>query len=338
MEWWVYVLVAAAAALAVAGITQYAFIQMTQMKALSYQEVFEAFERAGARFREFFEPLRKEEVQITSHDGLRLHGVIVKAQHPSAKWVILVHGYTTSLPASIPFMDMFREEGFNVLLIDQRRHGKSEGKYTTYGYHEKHDVAAWIRFVKNTYGKNCVIGLHGVSLGGGTVLEYLSLPDAEARFVIADCPYSDLTRLMHHQMQRLNHMPAALFLPLVNARMRRKAGFTLEQVSPVRSVQSSSVPVMFIHGTKDHYIPPSMSEALFAAKTGAKRLLLVKDATHGFALDADPILYKQSVQEFVKDALSGGGNPAESPEQAMEVSWTEKADCGGFELAEAPNA
>ncbi|MEI0739643.1 alpha/beta fold hydrolase [Paenibacillus sp. JTLBN-2024] len=119
------------------------------------------------------------------------------------------------------FMDMFREEGFNVLLVDQRRHGKSEGKYTTYGYHEKHDVAAWVRYIKDAYGENCVVGLHGVSLGGGTVLEYLSLPEADAKFVIADCPYSDLTRLMHHQLQRLNHLPAALFLPLVNARMRK---------------------------------------------------------------------------------------------------------------------
>lgn len=336
MDWWAVVLVAAAAALAVAGITHYAFIQMTQMKALNYQQVFDAFERAGARFREMYEPLQKEEVRIASHDGLRLHGVVVKAEQPSPKWVILVHGYTTSLPASIPFMDMFREEGFNVLLVDQRRHGKSEGKYTTYGYHEKHDVAAWVRYIKDAYGENCVVGLHGVSLGGGTVLEYLSLPEADAKFVIADCPYSDLTRLMHHQLQRLNHLPAALFLPLVNARMRKRAGFTLDQVSPVRSVQSSKIPVMFIHGAKDNYIPPSMSEELFAAKTGAKRLLLIQDATHGFALDADPALYKRSVQEFVREALAG--SPAESVEQAAELSPPEKEEFGGFGLTGVPNA
>ncbi|MDR9852560.1 alpha/beta hydrolase [Paenibacillus sp. VCA1] len=337
MEWWVIVLIAAVAALAAAGITQYAFIQMTQMKALSYQQIFEAFEQAGARFRDYYEPLKKENVEIRSHDGLRLNGVVVKTEQPSAKWVILVHGYTTSLPASIPFMEMFREEGFNLLLIDQRRHGNSEGKYTTYGYHEKHDVAAWVRFIKKTYGQNCIIGLHGVSLGGGTVLEYLSLPEADAKFVIADCPYSDLTRLMHHQMQRLNHIPAAVFLPLVNVRLRKKAGFSLKQVSPVRTVQSSSVPVMFIHGTRDDYIPPSMSEDLFAAKTGTKKLLLVQDATHGFALDADPVLYKRSVQQFVREALAGAGNPAEAPEQAVVLPWPEKADYGGFELTEAPN-
>ncbi|BFH60213.1 alpha/beta hydrolase [Paenibacillus azoreducens] len=338
MEWWIAALIAAFAALAAACITQYAFVQMTQMKALSHQQTFEALERAGARLRDFFDPLPKEDVQIQSHDGLRLSGVVVKARHDSPKWVILVHGYTTSLPASIPFMEIFREEGFNLLLIDQRRHGKSEGKYTTYGYHEKHDVAAWIQYLKDNYGGNLMIGLHGVSLGGSTVLEYLPLSGPEVKFVIADCPYSDLTRLMHHQIQKLNHIPAALFLPLVDKRLRRRIGFTLSQVSPLRSVQKSSIPLMFIHGTKDHYIPPEMSEELFAAATGPKRLLLVEGATHGFALDADPLLYKKSVQEFVREVLSGCVGPSEAPEPALERKWPEENDCVGLPLTEAPNA
>lgn len=336
MEWWVTAIIIAAAALTVASITQYAFIQMTQMKAMNYQQIFDALERAGARLREYYEPLPKEEVQIRSHDGLRLNGVVVKAERDSVKWVILVHGYTTSLPASIPFMEMFLEEDFNLLLIDQRRHGKSEGKYTTYGYHEKHDIAAWIRYITNAYGDHCIIGLHGVSFGGGTVLEYLSLPDPAVQFVIADCPYSDLTRLMHHQMQRLNRIPAALFLPLVNAKLQRKAGFALEQVSPVRTVAKSSIPIMFIHGTKDHYIPPYMSEELFAAKSGPKRLLLIEGAVHGFAIDADPGLYKTSVKEFVREVLASAGHPSHAFESMSGIAWEEN-DLTGIGLTEVPN-
>lgn len=337
MEWWIPVLIVVAAALAAAGITQYAFVQMTQMKGLNHQQTFEALEQAGARLREFYEPLPKEEVQITSHDALLLNGVVVKAKQTSVKWMILVHGYTTSLPASIPFMEMFLEEGFNLLLIDQRRHGKSEGIYTTYGYHEKHDVAAWLGFITSTYGENCIIGLHGVSLGGGTVLEYLSLPDPVVKFVIADCPYSDLTRLMHHQMQRLNHLPAALFLPLVNTRMRRKAGFMLEQVSPIRSVKGSNIPAMFIHGTADHYIPPEMSEDLYEAKSGLKQLLLIEGAAHGFAIDTNPGLYKQSVKKFVREALSCRSSPVNSIEPIPERLWQEEAEFVGLSLTEAPN-
>ncbi|MWV45623.1 alpha/beta fold hydrolase [Paenibacillus sp. HJL G12] len=338
MEWWIAALAVAAAALAAAGITQYAFVQMTQMKALNHQQTFEALERAGARLREFYDPLPKKDVQITSHDGLRLNGVMVPAEQASEKWVILVHGYTTSLPASIPFMEMFYEDNFNLLLIDQRRHGKSEGKYTTYGYHEKHDVASWIRFITQTFGRDCIIGLHGVSLGGSTVLEYLSLPDPVVKFVIADCPYSDLTRLMHHQMQRLNHIPAAVFLPLVNARLRWKAGFALNQVSPLRTVEGSRVPVMFIHGTKDRYIPPQMSADLFAAKSGHKRLLFVEGAIHGFAIDTNPTLYKSSVKEFVQEALSGeSSSRVDSPEPVSEDMWQEQDEYAALNLTEAPH-
>ncbi|MCJ8011773.1 alpha/beta hydrolase [Paenibacillus sp. KQZ6P-2] len=337
MEWWIAALIIGVTALAIAGITQYAFVQMTQMKVLNHQQIFDELERAGARLREYYEPLPKEEVQIYSHDGLRLNGVVVKAAQESAQWVILVHGYTTSLPASIPFMEIFLEEGFNVLLIDQRRHGKSEGKYTTYGFLEKHDIATWIRYITSTYGENCTIGLHGVSFGGGTILEYLSLPDPAVAFVIADCPYSDLTRLMHHQMQRLNRIPAALFLPLVNAKLRRKAGFAMEQVSPLRTVAESSIPVMFIHGTKDHYIPPEMSEDLFAAKSGLKRLLLIEGATHGFAIEGNPELYKRSVKEFVREALSIRNHPAHSYESVSERAPQKEPDWAGISLTESPN-
>ncbi|MBJ9993086.1 alpha/beta hydrolase [Paenibacillus sp. S28] len=318
MEWQTAVIVVFTAVLAAMGITRFAFYQMTQMKALTYEQTFQAMEQVGLFKQDYFESLPKEEVQITSYDGLKLNGMLIPHPSGSNRFVILVHGYTASLPASIPFMDIFREDGFNTLLIDLRRHGKSEGKYTTYGFHEKHDIDSWIRWIRATYGSDSVVGLHGMSLGGGTVLEYLSLPHTDAAFVIADCPYSDLTRLMHHQMQALNRIPAAVFLPLVDRRLFRKAGFTLNQVSPVRSARYSPVPVMFIHGTRDRYIPTEMSEELFAAKEGMKRLLLVEGASHGNALGINPELYKKAVQEFVRDVMEGAV-PAMQPEQAEEL-------------------
>lgn len=303
MEWQTALMILFAAALLMAGITQFAFYQMTQMKALSYQQTFRAMEKVGLFNKKNFETMPKKEVQITSHDGLKLSGMMVEHESGSNRFVILVHGYTASLPASLPFMGIFQEEGFNVLLIDQRRHGKSEGKYTTYGYNEKHDIHSWMEWIRNTYGKESVIGLHGLSLGGGTVLEYLSLPNPSAAFVIADCPYSDLTGLMRHQMRNVYHIPARFLLPLVDQQLRRKAGFSLKQVSPLRSVRKSHVPVMFIHGTQDHYIPTVMSEELFAAKQGMKRLLLIEGAVHGNALGINPGLYKETVHEFMHDIL-----------------------------------
>ena len=117
--------------------------------------------------------------------------------------MLLAHGYTGSRAVSTQFIDLFTEEGYNVLLIDQRRHGRSEGRYTTYGYYEKHDVQAWVRWLIRQYGQDVAIGLHGQSLGGGTVLEYLSIAEPQVKLVIADCPYSDLTDLMRHQLHAL---------------------------------------------------------------------------------------------------------------------------------------
>jgi len=286
-----------------AAITQIGYLQITRMRVKNDLKLFKVLETAGLYSRERYESLRKNEVVITSFDGLKLCGAAIESNPGSKHWALLVHGYTGSRAVSTQFIDLFTEEGYNVLLIDQRRHGRSEGRFTTYGYYEKHDVQAWVRWLTEQYGEDLVIGLHGQSLGGGTVLEYLSIADPQVKLVIADCPYSDLTDLMRHQLTRLNKIPSVPFLSWVNARIRSKAGFSLDQVSPIRAVRNSSLPVMFIHGTKDNYVPTRMSVEMFEAKAEPKKLLLIEGAIHANAYHVDPEQYREGVHSFLREHI-----------------------------------
>ncbi|QCT01336.1 peptidase S15 [Paenibacillus algicola] len=298
-----------------AAITQFGYVQITQMRVKNDLRLFTILEGLGLYSRDRYEALAKTEVTLQSIDGFKLSGAAI-APHPRSKrWMIIVHGYTGSRAFSTQFLDMFTEEGFNVLLIDQRRHGQSEGRFTTYGYQEKYDVQAWVNWLLEHYGEELEIGLHGQSLGGGTVLEYLSLDvPPQVKLVISDCAYSDLSELMKHQITKLNRLPVH-FLKWVNNRIRKKAGFSFEQVSPIRSVQQSPLPVLFIHGSRDNYVPTHMSMDMYEAKQGPKRLLLIEGANHAAAYHVHPQQYREEVRSFIREYL---GEASAASKSALE--------------------
>lgn len=290
--------------LIVYGITLYAFRQITQMKLQTNDKIYQNLEKAGVFSRERFNNLKKQEVRIKSRDGLQLGGYVLESHPESNRWIIIVHGYTVSLHVSTQYIEMFEQQGFNVLLIDQRRHGNSEGKYTTYGYMEKYDIDSWVHWIMEHYGKDVAIGLHGQSFGGGTVLEYLSIAHSNVKFVVADCPYSDLTQLLRYQIKELKKIPASsLILPLVNIQLKRRAGFRMQQVSPLRTVRSSPMPLLLIHGTLDDFVPTHMCKSLFEHKQGPKKLLLVEGAIHGNAYAVDPKRYTEEVHKLIHETL-----------------------------------
>lgn len=291
-------------AVALLALAQNVFNKITRMQVRSSDDMLQILEQSGTFTKQRFHELSKQKVHITSFDGLQLHGYIIKAINNSPRWIIIVHGYTANLQLSTQYIDLFQQEGFNILLVDQRRHGESEGEFSTYGYKEKYDVESWVTMLTTQYGEDIIVGLHGQSLGGGTVLEYLSIAQPNVKFVIADCPYSDLTELIGYQIKVLNKTPLFPLLNLVNWFLKRKAGFTLEQVSPIKAVKNSLLPVMFIHGTEDTYVPTQMSVDMYNMKQGAKKLLLIQKAVHANAFRVDPELYTSETIQFIRSSLS----------------------------------
>jgi fermentation-respiration switch protein FrsA (DUF1100 family) len=286
------------------ALTQNVFNKITRMKVKSSDEMLQILEKTGTFTKQRFHELPKQKAHITSYDGLQLHGYIIKAVNDSSRWIIIVHGYTANLQVSAQYIDLFQQEGFNILLVDQRRHGESEGEFSTYGYKEKYDIQSWVTMLTSQYGKDIIVGLHGQSLGGGTVLEYLSIAQPNVKFVIADCPYSDLTELIRYQIKVLNKAPLFPLINLVNWSLKRKAGFSLEQVSPIKAAKNSLLPVMFIHGTEDTYVPTQMSVDMYNVKQGVKKLLLIPKAIHANAFSIDPELYTSETIQFIRSSLS----------------------------------
>ncbi len=249
----------------------------------------------------------KDDVELVSKDNLKLRGTYIPYFRKTAeaeKTIILIHGYTATSESMADLITPFLSHGWNVLLIDQRGHGKSEGQYASFGYHEKGDLDLWVNWVRDrSEKKHQVIGLLGISMGAGTVLEYAGI-NKHVNFIIADCPYSDLEELLKYQIREIRNIPA---YPLINAldlMLRIRVDFNIKAVSPLKTVRESEIPIMFIHGSEDRFVPTQMSKDLYAIKKGKKKLLIVEGASHANSYWTNKNLYEKEVWDFIDEVLT----------------------------------
>ncbi|MFH5851124.1 alpha/beta hydrolase [Clostridium perfringens] len=251
----------------------------------------------------------KEDITLKSFDGLNLTSTLIMNENPTNKFIVLVHGVSICYVGSLKYFDIFYRNGFNVLIVNQRRHGKSEGKYSTYGFYEKYDVNMWIEYLKSRFGNDIILGLHGESMGAGTVMETIPLNDS-IKFVIQDCGYSNFHELIGFQITHAykNRLVRKILRPsliFANFFMKTKAKFSMKKIVPIDIVSSTSLPMMFIHGKEDYFVPWYMAVDLYKAKTkGYKELYLVEGAKHAEALEVNKILYEKKIMTFIEKALS----------------------------------
>lgn len=206
------------------------------------------------------------------------------------------------------YLNMFYKQGFNILIIDQRRHGKSQGKYSSYGYFERYDLNMWINYLIENFGNDIIIGLHGESMGGGTVMETIPLNNHIA-FIIEDCGYSNFYELMkyqiHYKYPKILYYPLCTSLFIANEIIKVKVKFSFKDVNPLKIISNTNIPIMFIHGKEDDFVPTYMCEKLYNAKQfGYKEILLVDRAGHAKSFEQNKSLYESRVTSFINKVLN----------------------------------
>lgn len=265
------------------------------------QYVYDKAVDEGKLNKEEFDNLPKQEIQVPSPFGYKLFGIYLP--YPaSTKTVVIAHGITMCLYDMVKYMWMFQRRGFNVLLYDHRNHGRSGGKNTTFGFYEKHDCKVMVDWAFAHLPAGGSVGTMGESLGGGTVLQEAAL-DPRLTFVVADCPYSDLVALLQFRASKqYPFLPGGVLLKIASFFTRLLTGFQPSFVRPIDGMPSIKTPILFCHGQQDDYIPPSMSEDMFKAKTqGIARLYLAPNAKHAEAFWNNQEEYDRKVGEFLNE-------------------------------------
>ncbi len=253
----------------------------------------------------FLKDHNAQDVYIESFDGLKLHAMWVPAENPKGT-VLFAHGYRSNklVDFSLAF-DMYHNLGMNILVPDQRAHGKSEGKYITFGVKESRDFKSWIAYHNKTYGQYPII-LSGLSMGASTVL-YLadqSLPE-NVKGIIADCGFTSPWEILSSVFRSVIHLPATPTLWAAELFVRLFAGFSLKEKDTRKSLKNSKLPVFMVHGSDDDFVPCEMTKQGYEICTGPKELLLVEGADHGVSFLVDRPRYTEMVLCFLKGKVEG---------------------------------
>ncbi|MCQ6559317.1 alpha/beta hydrolase [Paenibacillus mendelii] len=263
-------------------------------------DIYKFESHAGTLIQKDIDRLPHEEVTIQSSYGYKLRGWFFPAMQDQGKAVVLVHGVTSSLIGTLKYMEIFRRRGFHVLAYDHRRHGKSGGPTTTYGFFEKHDLQSSIDWLFERCGSTCTIGVLGESMGAATALQHAAI-DKRAAFYIVDCPYSDLTEQLKYRLKEDFRMPPFPLMQIAEFFVWLRSGLRFRQVSPLRDVAEADTPILFIHGDADRYIPMEMTLQLYEAKSGFKRLHLMSGADHAQSLRTNRVEYDRVVGDFLME-------------------------------------
>ena len=266
-------------------------------KTRDYNESYQIEVDNGNINDKWFQSLKGEDIYIDSDDGLRLHGIWYPSEG-AEKSVILSHGYAFTLFGSVKYMKMFMDRRFNVLLIDHRYHGLSEGKICTMGHREKIDQVRWVSWIEKRMGRDHIIGTHGESMGASTVLLHGAIDD-RIKFIIADCPYQSLFDQFRYRLKVEFKLPAFPLIHMGNLFTKIRTGAFYRAVSPLEAVKKIKIPVLFIHGNADNYTLPDNSINLHKSKKGPGFLYLVTGAEHGGSYSTDPDKYKEIVYRFL---------------------------------------
>lgn len=240
-----------------------------------------------------------EAVSITSFDGLKLAARLYDIENPRGT-AILCHGYRANCQRDFGCgYAMYRRMGYRVLAVDNRAAGQSEGMIIGMGVLERHDCAAWAWYVHDRFGEASPIFLCGLSMGAATVMMAPSLPlPANVRAISADCGFTSGQEIVAKVIREDFHLPAGLILPLINAYCRLLKGFTLHDCTATETLRHCTIPVIFLHGVQDGFVPAYMSERNFEACASKKQLILVEKADHGMSYLMEPERCEAALRAF----------------------------------------
>ena len=243
--------------------------------------------------------LKYDPIDLTVESGIILRGYLIYAMTPSPKATIInLHGIGGFKEASIPFAQLLAHEGYNVVLYDQRAHGKSSGTYCTFGEYEKKDLSKIIDFIFKKL-PNVPFGIHGSSLGGAVALQSLEF-DERIKFGIVESTFNTLENVVVEYGRDYFKFRSHWLAKRVLSKSAIIAKFNPFAIKPVESCKNIKQPILIVHGDMDQNIPIDFNIDNFnALKSSDKEFYTVKGANHFNVGEVGGAAYRNKIFEFL---------------------------------------
>lgn len=315
---------AALGAGAVAGLAEYAIAEYFFRRTMLRQNasVERTMNMAGTNWETYLPKIQKrkewmlqqphQDVSLTSKDGLKLHATYFPAQNRDCeegsekeqgqKLMICFHGYTgKGMSDYVGLSGYYLPKGYGLLLVDERAHGDSEGEYVGFGCLDRFDALQWIALGEKLAGENCQIWLHGISMGGATVLmtSGLKLPES-VKGIVADCAFTSAKEVFSHVLKSQYHMWPDPILAISDRLCKKRTGYSLGQCNAAEEVKKAQVPILLIHGDADTFVPSRMCQEIYRNCKSKKDMLIVSGASHAESYYKDTEAYERKLTEFLE--------------------------------------
>lgn len=250
----------------------------------------------GYRFMEQTKPML-----ISAKDSIRLNGQYLTHEN-NHMWAILIHGYKSDNTTMMAFGAQYYEKGYNVLLPNNRAHGTSQGDYIGMGWLDKDDIACWVDWIVSQDSQAQII-LHGVSMGGATVMMTAGDNLDHVIGYIEDCGYTSVWDIFASELDKRFSLPTFPVLDISSLVGQLKAGYSFKEASSIEQLKKSKRPILFIHGGKDDFVPVEMVYKNYDAANCVKDIYVVENAGHAESEDYNKEEYWNKVFKFIDEKI-----------------------------------
>lgn len=249
----------------------------------------------------FYDALEKVDYEVPSYDGYVLHAQLLKNPEPTQKYIILTHGHTGTRIGSLKYVRFYLDFGFNCVIYDLRGHGENAPTFCTYSIRESRDLCAMVEDARKRWPEMTTLGLHGESLGAATTVASMQYKP-QVDFAVADCGFSEIASILKAGLKR-SYFPEFMY-EVTRLCAKVGSGYDFNDMRPIDALRENDVPILFIHGEDDTFIPYSHGVAMRDATRGPSDFHLMPGARHAESVLVNYDEYKQWVAAFL-ESLQG---------------------------------
>ena len=238
-----------------------------------------------------------EDISLKTDDSLTIHAWYTRQDSFAKGTIILFHGINANKAFLLDEAYEFRFEGYNVLLVDFRGHGDSEGNTTTIGYRESEEVKLAYDFIRSKGDSN--IFLYGVSLGSVVVAKAVTEYELRPSGVILDMPFASLQSYLKNRARTLG-FPGQPFAFLTTFWIGLERGFNGYGHMTTGYMKDLACPVLLQWGTHDAFIPRGETEKIFKSIGSLeKKYVEYEGSGHESFLRSNPIKWRIEMERFL---------------------------------------
>lgn len=242
---------------------------------------------------------------ITAPDGIKMHAYFAHASQPTSKTAVIVHGYTDCAVRMFHIGYLYNHSlDYNVLIPDLRFSGLTGGKAIQMGWLDRKDIMLWLDIAPTIFGDSIQTVVHGISMGAATTMMTSGeLIPNHVQCLIEDCGYTSVWDQFEKELKEQFGLPAFPLLYVSSWLCDLQLGWNFKEASAVKQVAKCNLPMFFIHGDADKYVPTYMVHKVFEAKPEPKELWIVPNTAHAASYQNYPEEYTRRVNDFLKKYL-----------------------------------